>query len=97
NWELFKVSPSTSVSTLKSDSKLNAFVQNGRVVANFEANADGVAELVLYNIQGVELAKVSTNVAKGQNQYTFNAELPAGVYVIRMSENNITTTVKVVK
>ncbi|MDD3489726.1 MAG: hypothetical protein PHR62_07570, partial [Paludibacter sp.] len=62
NWELFKVSPSTSVSTLKSDSKLNAFVQNGRVVANFEANADGVAELVLYNIQGVQLTKVNANI-----------------------------------
>ena len=97
NWELFKVSPSTSVSTLKSDSKLNAFVQNGRVVANFEANADGVAELVLYNIQGVQLTKVNASIAKGQNQYTFNAELPSGVYVIKMSENNNTTAVKVVK
>lgn len=63
NWELFKVSPSTSVS-LKSDSKLNAFVQNGRVVANFEANADGVAELVLYNIQGVQLTKVNASIVK---------------------------------
>ena len=97
NWELFKVSPSTSVSTLKSDSKLNAFVQNGRVVANFEANADGVAELVLYNIQGVQLTKVNASIVKGQNQYTFNAELPSGVYVIKMSENNNTTAVKVVK
>lgn len=97
NWELFKVSPSTSVSTLKSDSKLNAFVQNGRVIANFEANADGVAELVLYNIQGVQLTKVNASIVKGQNQYTFNAELPSGVYVIKMSENNNTTAVKVVK
>ena len=97
NWELFKVGTTTSVSSLRSSSKLNAFVQNGLVVANFDANAVGIAELAIYNIQGVELAKVSTNVAKGQNQYTFNAELPAGVYVIRMSENNITTTVKVVK
>ncbi|MDX9920001.1 MAG: T9SS type A sorting domain-containing protein [Paludibacter sp.] len=97
NWELFKVGTTTSVSSLRSSSKLNAFVQNGLVVANFDANAVGIAELAIYNIQGVELAKVSTNVAKGQNQYTFNAELPVGVYVIRMSENNITTTVKVVK
>ena len=97
NWELFKVGPSTSVSSLRSTSKLNAFIQNGRVVANFEANVDGKAELAIYNVQGVELAKVNANVVKGQNQYTFNTELPSGVYVIRMSENNITTTVKVVK
>ncbi len=97
NWELFKVGPSASVSSLRSASKLNAFIQNGRVVANFEANVDGKAELAIYNVQGVELAKVNANVAKGQNQYTFNTELPSGVYVIRMSENNITTTVKVVK
>ncbi|MBN2766647.1 MAG: T9SS type A sorting domain-containing protein [Paludibacteraceae bacterium] len=97
NWELFKVGPTTSVSSLKNASKLNAYIQNGRVVANFEANIDGAAELALYNIQGVELAKVNANVVKGQNQYTFNAELPSGVYVIRMSENNITTAVKVVK
>ncbi len=97
NWELFKVGPSTSVPSLKNNSKLNAFVQNGRVVANFEANADGVAELVLYNIQGVQLTKVNANIVKGQNQYTFNAELPSGVYVIKMSENNNSTAVKVVK
>lgn len=97
NWELFKVGPSTSVSSLRSTSKLNAFIQNGRVVANFEANVDGKAELAIYNVQGVELAKVNANVVKGQNQYTFNTELPSGVYVIRISENNITTTVKVVK
>lgn len=97
NWELFKVGTTTSVSSLRSASKLNAFIQNGRVVANFEANVDGKAELAIYNVQGVELAKVNANVAKGQNEYTFNTELPSGVYVIRMSENNITTTVKVVK
>ena len=80
-----------------SNSKLNAFVQNGRVVANFKANVDGEAELRLYTIQGVELTKVNTNIVKGQNQYSFNTELPSGVYVVRMTENNINTAVKVIK
>lgn len=97
NWELFYVSPSTSVPSIRTNPKLNAFVHNGRVVASFEADVDGKAELAIYNVQGVELAKVNANVAKGQNQYTFNAELPSGVYVIRMTENNINTAVKVVK
>ena len=97
NWELFKVSTPTSVNSLISNSKLNAFIQNGRVVANFEANVDGEAELRLYTIQGVELTKVNTNIVKGQNQYSFNTELPSGVYVVRMTENNINTAVKVIK
>jgi hypothetical protein len=97
NWELFYVSPATSVPSIRTNSKLNAFVQNGRIVANFEADAYGVVELRVYNVQGVELTKVNASVAKGQNQYTFNSELPSGVYVIRMTENNISTAVKVVK
>ncbi len=97
NWELFYVSPATSVPSIRTNSKLNAFVQNGRIVANFEADAYGVVELRVYNVQGVELTKVNASVAKGQNQYTFNSELPSGVYVIRMTENNINTAVKVIK
>jgi hypothetical protein len=60
----------------------------------FEMQADGVADLRIYDLRGAEVAVINnSHLDAGQHTFTFDAsDLAAGVYVARLTVNGVILT-----
>jgi len=96
NWELYKKDTITAVTAVK-DLFENLYVQNGKIVADFDLDQTTVAQLTVYNVTGAILSDEKITGYAGRNHKVINAVLPTGMYMVRLKKNGEYSFRKLIK
>jgi hypothetical protein len=96
NWELYKKDTLSAVANVK-DLFENIYVQNGKIVADFDMNQASVAQLSVYTIQGALVSDEKFTALAGRNRKVITTNLPSGMYLVRMAQNGQYSFRKVIK
>lgn len=86
NWQLFEKDTISAVSNI-ADKFEKLYMNNGKVVAEFDADHASVAQLSVYNLQGALIAEERMMAIAGRNKKAMNAVLPAGIYIVKLTQN----------
>jgi hypothetical protein len=78
-------------------SVFNAYVADNKFVVDVQQVSAGRVEFSISNMQGQILLKEKTILTAGLNHKEFNLSLPAGIYLVGMSNTNGSMTLKVIK
>ncbi len=95
NWELYEMGPSALPRINSSTTKI--FVQNGRIVADFDLNQSSNVEFAVYSVQGALISNEMLVAGAGKNTRVLNAKTGSGVYVVKMTVNGKSSYSKVIK
>ena len=95
NLVLTETKPS-AVNKVEDITLFNAYVLDNHIVADVEMNNSTTVTFSIYNIQGQVLHSEKTNLVQGMNHNVFNALLPNGIYLVKMSVNGYSSTLKVI-
>jgi hypothetical protein len=70
----------------------------GSFSLNFEADADGIAQMALYDLSGKQVIHQVLSIVGGANNFQFQLEgsLPTGMYVLRLQTESSQLSTKVV-
>jgi hypothetical protein len=97
NWELYEVpSVPTSVNSTELQNQ-NVYVQNGKIVADFNLPQSSSVEFSVYNTQGMLISSQKGNFNSGANHTVINANLTSGVYIVKIAQDGKFFTRKVIK
>jgi len=96
NWELYRKDTVSAVANVK-DLFENIYVQNGKIVAEFDMNQSSVAQLSVYTIQGALVADEKFTALAGRNRKVINATLPTGMYLVKMTQDGKYSFRKLIK
>lgn len=96
NWELYKKDTISAVANVR-DQFQNIFVQNGKLVADFDADNSSVAQLAVYNVQGALISDEKFASVVGRNRIVLTATLPSGMYIVRLTQNGQNRYTKLIK
>jgi len=96
NWEIYRNDTVTAVANVK-DLFENIYVQNGKIVAEFDLDNSTVVQFALYSVQGTLVSEERISGIQGRNRKVFDAVLPTGVYLVKMTQNGQTSLRKLVK
>jgi len=96
NWELYKKDTISAFVTVK-DQFRNIFVQNAKIVTDFDADNASVAQLSVYNIQGALISNEKFTCLAGRNRRVINSALPTGMYVVKLTQNEQSSYRRVIK
>jgi len=96
NWELYKKDSVTAVVNVK-DMFSNLYVQNGKIVADFDLNHAASVQLSVYNIQGALISDEKMTGIAGRNRKVMSAVLPSGMYIVKMTKNGESSFRKLIK
>lgn len=94
NWQVRQKYPTAIANPTESFASI--FVQNGKVVAEFDANESAQARISVYNIQGALLADELFNANSGRNRKVVGASLKSGIYIIKLTADGKTSYRKLV-
>lgn len=98
NYELYNItSVLTGVNKLAVNKAFSSYVSDNKIVAKFELVSNAEVTLSVYNVDGMLIESNKAACVAGSNVKTFNALLPSGVYIVRMSANGKVFTQKVIK
>ncbi|MDD4991031.1 MAG: T9SS type A sorting domain-containing protein [Paludibacter sp.] len=86
NWQLF-VKDTISAVNKVSDKFEKLYINNGRIVAEFDADYASHAQLSVYNMQGALIADEKLQATAGHNMKVMNATLPKGIFIVRLTQN----------
>ena len=98
NYELYNI---TSTVVTKNDNpadnqNLKVYVKGAKIVVDFSLSEASGVEFAVYNVQGLLISYDKEAFAVGQNQKVINANLPSGVYLVKMISNGLISTTKVI-
>jgi hypothetical protein len=96
NWELYKKDTISAVANVREQYQ-SIFVQNGKIVADFDTDNASVAQLAVYNVQGALLSDEKFASAAGRNRVVLTATLPSGMYIVRLTQNGQNRYTKLIK
>jgi hypothetical protein len=96
NWELYKKDTISAVANVK-DLFENIYVQNGKIVTEFDMNQSSVAQISVYTIQGSLVSDEKFTALAGRNRKVVNANLPSGMYLVKMTQSSQSSFRKVIK
>jgi hypothetical protein len=96
NWELYKKDTISAVASVK-DLFENVYVQNSKIVADFNANQASVCQLSVYTIQGALVSDEKFTALAGRNRKVVSANLSSGMYLVKMTQNGQYSFRKVIK
>ncbi|MBN2765677.1 MAG: T9SS type A sorting domain-containing protein [Paludibacteraceae bacterium] len=94
NWTLRQKYPTAVNDLNEATSKI--FVQNKKIVAEFNAFESSNARITVFNMQGAALADELFAAASGYNKKQINTQLKSGIYIVRLSYNGILEYRKVI-
>lgn len=97
NWELYKVPVGVSVPENHVASPYRIFVNNGQIAVRFSLDQAADVEVSVYNMKGMLLTSQKAKYNAGNNFTTIEANMAAGVYVVKIRFNGQTYTAKVLK
>lgn len=87
----------TSTNDLKSDDAMNAYMADDRIAVNFNLAKASTVEFSVFNLQGMLISTEKASYTAGKNNAVINANIPSGVYLVKMSSNGKSVTAKVIK
>lgn len=96
NWELYQTVEYSAVNNV-SDFMQKLYVKNDKIVVEFEANSAAQTSVSIYNVHGGMVASEVLQSNSGRNVRELNANLPSGIYIVKMNCNNETSFRKLVK
>ncbi len=83
NWELYEMGPLSVNAPTQSNHRV--FVNDGKIVAEFDVNNASSVNISVFNLQGVLVAQKSMIAQNGRNREQIDTMLPSGVYLVRVS------------
>ena len=95
NWELYQIPPSALPVINTQTSKI--FVQNGKIVVDFDLNQTSNVEFAVYNVQGAMLSNEKLIANSGNTIKVLNANLGSGAYIVKMTVDGRSSYSKVIK
>jgi hypothetical protein len=95
NWELYDLGPLAVTNPL--EGKNNVFVNNGRIVAEFELNGNNNTEISVFSLQGTLINRENIAGVAGKNRHELSAILPSGAYLVRIASEGRQFVGKVIK
>ncbi len=95
NWELYEMT-GTAIPMVDNKS-VKIFVQNGKIVADFEVAQSSEVEFTVYNVQGAVISNEMFATNQGKTFRVLNANIGSGVYVVKMTVNGKSSFSKVIK
>ncbi|HET7733520.1 MAG TPA: T9SS type A sorting domain-containing protein, partial [Paludibacter sp.] len=96
NLVLTETKPS-ALNEVEMNSLFKTYIAGERIAVDFELINTGGVEFSVCNIQGQILFQQKMNCEQGQNRKVLDIDLPTGVYLVRMLNNGLSTTLKVIK
>jgi len=95
NWELYKKDTVSAVVNVK-DQFSNLYVQNGKIVAEFDLDHDSQVQLTVYTVQGAMVSDEKMAGIAGRNKKVVNAVFPTGVYMVKLTKDGQTSFRKLI-
>ena len=96
NLVLTETKPS-ALNEIEMNSLFKTYIAGERIAVDFELMNTASVEFSVYNIQGQVLFQQKMNCEQGMNRKVIDMDLPTGVYLVSMSNNGQSTTLKVIK
>lgn len=96
NWEIYKKDTVSAVANVK-DLFENIYVQNGKIITEFELNQSSVAQLSVFTVQGALVSDERFTALAGRNRKVISANLPSGMYIVKVTLNGQSGFRKVIK
>lgn len=95
NWELYETDPNSTPNV--NESKIKLFVNNGKIMAEYDAEISTKLEFNVYNVAGVLISSDKLYTTAGKSVYTLSAETGSGVYIVQVYTNGQNFNARVVK
>jgi len=86
----------TGINNIYTD-KVNTFIVDNNIVAEFNLLKTSDVGMSVYNVNGMLIKKELLSLNAGKNKLTVNVNIPSGVYFVKMSIDGKTITNKIVK
>ena len=96
NWELYKMDELNAVVPVK-DLFEKLYVQNGKIVADFELEQSTNVQLTVYTVTGSIVSNEIIAGTSGLNHQVIETILPSGVYMVKIMKNGISSFRKLIK
>lgn len=97
NFEIYVVSPATTVKTASELSKSNIYIKGNAIVTDFELAQASDVEISVFNAQGMLLKNTIGSFNAGKNSQILNINLATGLYLVKLTQNGKSITAKVIK
>ena len=75
----------------------NVYVENGQLVAVFNAATSAKVQIDIYSMQGKLMKSEVFTPSTGRNTKVINATLATGAYVVKMTQNGLSNYKKLIK
>jgi len=97
NWELYQKEPYVTALKNVKDKIENIYVQDGKIVVEFDLDNSSVVELSVYNVQGVLISHDKMVGIAGWNKKVVDVNLASGIYIVKLTQNNESSYSKLIK
>ncbi len=74
----------------------NIYCSDKKIIIDFDLPATSAVEFSIYNTQGALLSKEEATFESGRNHKVINANLPSGVYLVKVVQNGQSITKEVI-
>jgi hypothetical protein len=95
NWELYQKDAYNALVPVK-DQFSKLYVQNGKIVAEFDLENNSPVQLTVYTVMGAMVSDQKIAGTAGRNKNVVNAFLPTGVYMVKLTKNGQTSFRKLI-
>jgi len=95
NWELYQEDQLNALVPVK-DQFTKLYVQNGKIVAEFDLDHNSQVQLAVYTVQGSMVSFDKIAGITGKNTKVVSAVLPAGVYMVKLIKDGQTSFRKLI-
>ena len=97
NYELYNIGVITNASNPADNLKQKVYILKNKIVADFTLTESSSVEFSVYNAQGILISKEKASFNAGANQQLINANLPSGVYMVKLFSKGLSFTTKIIK
>jgi len=98
NYELYDITSTiTNVDNVLNHQSQNVYIQNNKIVADFNLDQSLNVEFSVFNAQGMLLSNTSSTLVSGNNHHVINANLPSGLYFVKITMNGKSATSRIIK
>lgn len=97
NWEMYDITSITTGVSAPKESSLSVYARDNKIVADFHLAQSSEVEFSVYTIQGVLVSAEKASFTAGRNNMTLGANIPSGLYLVKMNSNGKSVTAKVIK
>ena len=96
NWELYQLDQLNAVVPVK-DLFQNLYVQDGKIVADFELDQPANVQFTVYTVTGAVVSNEKITGTAGLNHQVIEAVLPSGMYMVKITKNGASSFRKLIK